>query len=136
MWPRQNRWPVFCQQGVSAAYNTLQQLIANHRVLSAQTTSSLQAPKISGDVAMLHVEASQAEQKLAACKGDIVSLIQAMYSQLICKLHKDQTLLPEYESFGDIALAFELPSVYEGRLRCKLQVCHLTCAGCCWCDHP
>ena len=134
MWPRQNRWPVFCRQGVSAAYTKLTQLIASHQVLLAQTTAALPAPAADGDVSMLPSEASQAEQELVACKEDISSLIQAMYSHLRSELVRDNG--SGYERFGDIAVTFELPLVYEGLLNFRLKVCKLTllvlvCEICC-----
>ena len=129
MWPCQKRWLVFCRQGVSAAYIRLRELIAKHTTLTVQTSVAAPAPDTDSGVAMLAAEPSQAEQELAACKQDIVSLIQAMYKQLKQKLH--QETVPGYESFGDIALAFELPSLYEALLKDSLEVSNLTVATSC-----
>ena len=46
-----------------------------------------------------------------------------MYSQL--KYYLDDGSVPGFASFGDIALAFDLPSVYEGIVKDTLQVCSL-----------
>ena len=129
MWPRKNRWLVLCWQGISAAYTKLKELIANHARLAAQAAVVPPASDADGNVAMLPSEPSQAEQEVAACKEDIRSLIQGMYKQLKEELYKDT--VPGYESFGDIALAFQLPSVYEDLLRDKLKVSKLAFATSC-----
>ena len=111
---------MFCRQGISAAYTKLKELIANHTTLAAQASVTPPAPDTNSDVAMPPSKPSQAEQELVACKEDIVGLIQGVNKQLKEELYTET--VPGYESFDDIALAFELPSVYEELLKDKLEV--------------
>ena len=120
---------MFCRQGISAAYTKLKELVANHDTLAAQAAVVPPASNTGGNLAMSPAEPSQAEQELVACKEDIVSLIQAMYKQLKEELYQDT--VPGYESFGDIALAFELPCVCEDLLKDKLEVSKVASAPSC-----
>lgn len=121
---------MFCKQDVSAAFTKLKELIADHTALTALTVvpSTLDA-----NVSLLASPPSQAEQELAACKEDIVSLIQAMYRGG----HSEKQTVPGFESFGDIAVAFKLHSVYEGLLKNRLQVHKLALVApvVSWCRH-
>ena len=63
---------------------------------------------------------SEAEQDEAAVTQDIVSLIQAMHSQLAQELHRGT--VPGYDSFGHVALAYGLPSLYMDLLEMRLKV--------------
>ena len=124
MWPRKNRWPVFCQQGISAACAKLAELIAHPTALAALT--DVPPPTLDTDenaFLSASLEPSQAKQELAACKEDIVSLIQAMFHEPWWLEELDQQTIPGFESFGDVALAFELPSLYEALLENRLKVC-------------
>jgi len=80
----------------------------------------------SGDGSMSPSQPAQETQDLTACKEDIVSLIQAIFSHF---LSYDLTSVntPGYGSFEDIALAFGLP--YEGFLNNKFKVGSFCC--CC-----
>lgn len=70
-----------------------------------------------------HMSASQASQEQAEATGcrDIVSLIQAMHQNFASE-DLSSVEVPGYDTFGDIALAFDLPNVYEELLRDKLKV--------------
>lgn len=126
MWPCQNRWPVFCRQGVPAAYTKLEELIARHTALTA---AFLDAVHLIPDETMPS-EPSQAQQELAACRGDIVGLIQAMHSELHYNGELEAQTVPGFESFGHVALAFELPDIFQDLLERRLQVCNLIDACC------
>ena len=64
----------------------------------------------------------EAEQDEAAVKQDIVSLIQAMHSQLASELDHDN--VPGYHSFAEVALAYGLPSIFYSTLDMRLEVSH------------
>lgn len=129
MWPCQNRWPVFCRQGVPAAYTKLEELIARHTALTASLPDAVH-PTPNENSPVSASEPSQAQQELAACREDIVGLIQAMHSELYWNGHLEDQTLPGFESFGDVALAFGLPDIYQDLLERRLQVCNLIGACC------
>lgn len=58
---------------------------------------------------------------LTACKEDIVSLIQAMFSRFNGR-NLASVDMPGFGTFGDIALAFGLPHIYEGFLKKQMEV--------------
>ena len=128
MWPCQNRWAVFCRQGVPAAYTKLEELIARHTAL---TTSLPEAVHVIPDetLPLSASEPSQAQQELAACRKDTVGLIQAMHRELYWNGGLEEQTVPGFESFGHVALAFELPGIYQDLLEKRLQVCNLIGAG-------
>ena len=74
--------------------------------------------------------AGHQKQTLAGCRTDIVSLIQAMYKCFGAKDLWSTTTLKElgYKTFGDLALAFGLPWIYEEILATELKVSKLS-----WC---
>ena len=85
VWPRKNRWPVFCQQGTSSACAKLKELITHHTALTAliddpphEPGGTLVNADADENVCLSASEPSQIEQELAACKEDIVNLVQAM----------------------------------------------------------
>ena len=134
IWARQNRWPNFCRQGISAAFTKLGELVAAHKTLKAQTDAADLAPEAAGDVCMSPASSNQEEQALEACREDVVSLIQTMYSQFKDELCDDEVSnsVPEYEDLGLVAMAFGLPGVYQSLLQDSLQVstCLLRLPGC------
>ncbi len=130
IWHRQNRWPVLCLQGSSAAHAKLGELLASYPALTAPRHPSTGKADPHGDGLMSPSQAAQEKQDLTACREDIVSLIQAMFS------HFDRRNLasvktPGFGTFGDIALAFGLPHIHEGFLKKKLEVNPLCCCPCC-----
>lgn len=134
IWARQNRWPNFCRQGISAAFTKLDELVAAHKALKAQTDSADLLPDGAGDVCMSPAGSNQEEQALEAYREDVVSLIQSMYSRFKNELSYDET--PEsvsgFEDLGLVAMAFGLPDVYQSLLQDSLQVstCLLRLPGC------
>lgn len=125
IWHPKNRWPLLCFQGISAAHAKLRQLLDNH-----QADSTKRPPDCKGRLKWrwVHVtlSASSGAQDLTACKEDIVSLIQAIFSHF-WSYDLTSVNTPGYGSFEDIALAFGLP--YEGFLNNKFKVGSFCC--CC-----
>lgn len=98
----------------------------------ALTAALLDAVHLTPDesVPLLASEPSQAEQELAACREDIVSLIQAMHHENYWSCCMEKQSIAGFERFGDVALAFELPSIYQDVLEKRLKVWKLTVACC------
>jgi len=126
IWHPKNRWPVLCFQGISAAHAKLRQLLDNHQALTAQRDPLTAKADSSGDGSMSPSQPAQETQDLTACKEDIVSLIQAIFSHF-WSYDLTSVNTPGYGSFEDIALAFGLP--YEGFLNNKFKVGSFCC--CC-----
>ena len=72
-----------------------------------------------GKTGILPSQSHAVEQDQLACRADIVSLINAMHSQLKDELgdYKFLGSIPGFESFADVAMAFNLPSVYKSLWR-------------------
>lgn len=87
MWHRQKRWPLLCLQGRSAAHAKLGQLLASHTALTALRSPPTAKIDSNGDGFLSPSQPAQEKQDLTACKEDIVSLIQAMFSRcfVLCK---------------------------------------------------
>ena len=83
----------------------------------AQTKDDSAASDADGDVCM---STAHAEQDTAQCREDIVSLLEAMHSQLKDQL--EQGKVPGFDSFADIALAFGLSSIFMNLLEISLEV--------------
>ena len=67
---------------------------------------------------------------MTGCRADIVSLIQAMH-HTFAFYDLDDIEGPDFQTFGDIALAFDLPNVYQKLTEDSLEVSQLFC--CCDC---
>ncbi len=136
IWHPKNRWPVLCLQGSSAAHAKLRQLLVNHEALTAQREPPTAKADSDGDGSMSPSQPAQEKQDLTACRKDIVSLIQAMFSHFGSH---DLTSVdtPGYGSFGDIALAFGFLNnkLKVGSLCCYsyLQL-HKPCCSTCYCQ--
>ena len=132
IWPRHNRWPVFCHQGIEAASLKLAKMLkANHKALTAHCHS-----EAANSACHTDVQPSEEMPDQTACKADIVSLIEGMYSHFQgCEL--DTVRVPGSGSFADIALAFDLHHIYVGVLGdcleasiCITNTHALTCFPC------
>ena len=104
------------------------------QVFKATAEAEAASSDADGDVHMSPAHESQAEQELAGCRQDTVSLLEAMYSQLRDSLdssvgHKG---VPGFRSFADVALAFNLPSIYEDLTTADLEVDTSDCACSCF----
>lgn len=122
IWARQNRWPNFCRQGISAAFTKLGELVAAHKALKAQTDAADLAPDAVGDVCMSPAGSNQEAQALEACREDVVSLIQSMYSRFKDELSYDET--EESESgFEDLVAIATKPKIWsQWRLVCLVYM--------------
>jgi len=121
IWHPKSWWPVFCRQGSSAANAKLGQLLLSQRALTAHNDLLVAKADSGGDCFMSPSQPAQEKQDLTASREDIVSLIQAMYSQFEGRdLASVDT--PGFGTFGGIALAFGLPHIHEDILKSKLRV--------------
>ena len=59
------------------------------------------------------------------CRGEVVSLVQAMYRTF--KGHLDSVTVPGFESFGEMAVALGQTGIYIGLLDIRLAVSTLLC---------
>ncbi len=75
---------------------------------------------------MSPTQPAEEKQDLTACREDIVSLMQAMFSRFEGR-DLASVNMPGFGTFGDIALAFGLPHIYEGFLQKMLEVNSLCC---------
>ena len=125
IWHPQDRWPVLCFQGISAAHAKLRQLLVKHEALTAQRGPLTAKADSDDEGSMSPSQPAQETQDLTACKEDIVSLMQAMFSHFQ-SIDLIGVNTPGYGSFEDIALAFGLP-LYEGFLNNKFKVGSLCC---------
>ncbi|DBB06171.1 hypothetical protein WJX82_003786 [Trebouxia sp. C0006] len=117
IWHPKNRWPLLCFQGISAAHAKLRQLLDNHQADSTKRTPDCKG-RLKWRWVHVTLSASSGAQDLTACKEDIVSLIQAIFSHF-WSYDLTSVNTPGYGSFEDIALAFGLP--YEGFLNNKFK---------------
>ena len=121
IWHRQNRWPLLCLQGSPAAHAKLGELLASHTALTAPRDPLTTKIGSDGDGLMSPSQPAQQKQHLTASREDIVSLNQAMLSRFGGR-DLASVNMPGFGTFGDIALAFGLPHIYEGFLQKKLEV--------------
>lgn len=116
----------FCLQGSSAAHAKLAQLLVNHEALTAHTDPLSAKADSGGDEIVSLTRSAQEKQDLTACREDIVSIIQAMFSHLQGK-DLVSVVTPGYGTFGDIALPYGLAHIHKGFLEKRMQVSPLCC---------
>ena len=122
IWSRQNRWSVFCLQGMNEAWVKLEDLLAQHKTLKQQSTKQSTADGLSDmDVDSPH-EPSElpVDPALEACSHAIIDLMQAMYGHFGDAVDRGDLL--DGFRFADIALAFGLMDVYQGILKSQSEV--------------
>lgn len=113
-------------QTATGATAKLGQMLVNHKAATAQHEALAAARDPDGNVSMLPPQAAQRKQDPAACRDDIVGLIDATFSCFAIN-ELDSVKALGCGSFADIALAFDLPYVFEGILGKSLQVIQTLC---------
>ena len=114
IWTRQNRWPVFCRQGFTAAANKLQDMVAALGPSLGQIETAPHLGISSGS------DPAAAETPESTGRQEAVRLMFAMNR----KFSSDVAALtvPGYDSFGDLALALDRPWIYKCLLAKRLAV--------------
>ena len=84
-----------------------------------------QSPALPAPQAPSHALAPDPAASQDSCRGEVASLVQAMYHTFQGDL--DAVTVPGFESFGEMAVALGQTGIYIGLLDIRLAVSKLLC---------
>ena len=106
MWPRKQRWAVFCLHGIEAALAKLDQLIQQCKCCQSASQPVSHAAANAAATSEL-ASAPSAQQDAAALRNDITGLPEGMWAVLSYSV-SSIFALPGYSSFAEVAASFGL----------------------------